>query len=897
MNSANTKSDNVYIKNNKNVKNSVSNSRKFPAKSQVLLYEIHLKELYQKYPKRPSKERVVDVFKVFDEIIPQCGNMQSVLEMIRDELFESVFSKFFTSSKEEPYIERIPFFQTAEKMINMRKEEVQKTNETFQELKDRINDKNYELSIVYRKNLAYKQDNIEKEKIIKDLKEKYVDVESKLKSAEGEKLLLKTMNNNQIEIMKSEINLLKTSLVEAGETINQINIYRDALDNWKFINERKMNTKTTVDLITIAKNDKKETMELYDQLSGIVNSQIDEYDSSLEKLKEKKDNSAINSDSYTEELKKIRDAFKNRIKNLFEEQEQLKEHYKNLNEIIDNYISSNKFSKTSNILDTINNMYSVIIIYSEDNGYTYKPIKGLEHCYKCRSKTAICPHKKSDINFEIPNTATNVRLVHPDLYVWKVNDNSLEEVSKTIESEDINGKAIDIKEITKIPTFQKLWKNFYYKNNGIKPLKSRTFTTSKLISFIWEVFNVRYIVEEDPFFIEEDHLKTFSDTFYSFIYKKYIIEKISKYIIHDIIQALQANDSLPIITLFAKSLSGEEDCSWKYYYTLSQFIRLCNNFNINNVAKIFKTIYPMRNENFYEELEFDYQSFCKGKSTKDSFLDYILFLIKKQLEPNYLLFLEILNRYDHQQRKSLELSEFSEFINQMIKNVPYNSIELQYRISEQINRKPDRVQLEKLSYITCYLFVNSVKKNFKWDFMESLTKEYINHVNITYLDNVSIEELNKIIEKAKLEALDSNAVELEMEKMSERVDQLLRRDGIDMDVVNECLKNNQPLPDDIANSIVKGELSKNYPSSTYLKVQEKVDEIMENRQNIKLFDSEDDLDGDYNNYNNKGNDTNNKDNNNNININNNNDNINNNITNNKDDTNNKDENNDSNKSI
>lgn len=38
----------------------------------------------------------------------------------------------------------------------IRKEEVERTNETFQNLKDRINDKNYELSIVYRKNLAYK---------------------------------------------------------------------------------------------------------------------------------------------------------------------------------------------------------------------------------------------------------------------------------------------------------------------------------------------------------------------------------------------------------------------------------------------------------------------------------------------------------------------------------------------------------------------------------------------------------------------------------------------------------------------------------------------------------------------------------------------------------------------
>jgi len=42
------------------------------------------------------------------------------------------------------------------------------------------------------------------------------------------------MNTNQLEMMKSEISLLKASLQDAGKTIKQLNIYRDSLDNWKF---------------------------------------------------------------------------------------------------------------------------------------------------------------------------------------------------------------------------------------------------------------------------------------------------------------------------------------------------------------------------------------------------------------------------------------------------------------------------------------------------------------------------------------------------------------------------------------------------------------------------------------------------------------------------------------
>ena len=58
------------------------------------------------------------------------------------------------------------------------------------------------------------------------------------------------------------------------------------------------------------------------------------------------------------------DGFKNRVKNLFDEQEQLRSHYRKLNEIISNYINGNRFSKTNILLDNINKMYSIMVMYN-----------------------------------------------------------------------------------------------------------------------------------------------------------------------------------------------------------------------------------------------------------------------------------------------------------------------------------------------------------------------------------------------------------------------------------------------------------------------------------------------------------------------------------------------------
>jgi len=41
-------------------------------------------------------------------------------------------------------------------------------------------------------------------------------------------------------------------------------------------------------------------------------------------------------------------------------------------------------------------------------------------------------------------------------------------------------------------------------------------------------------------------IKIFKESFFTFINKKYIIEKISKYVLHDIIKALQENENLPV---------------------------------------------------------------------------------------------------------------------------------------------------------------------------------------------------------------------------------------------------------------------------------------------------------------------------------------------------------------
>lgn len=80
----------------------------------ALVFDIQLKETFEAYPNSPSKDRLASCFQIFEDLIPHTGALSPVLQNLKEELFRSVYSKGLTSSKRNPYVERIPYFSVVE---------------------------------------------------------------------------------------------------------------------------------------------------------------------------------------------------------------------------------------------------------------------------------------------------------------------------------------------------------------------------------------------------------------------------------------------------------------------------------------------------------------------------------------------------------------------------------------------------------------------------------------------------------------------------------------------------------------------------------------------------------------------------------------------------------------
>lgn len=86
----------------------------------VFVYELQLKELFEKYTTSPCRERIQECFQILEEIIPSLGPLGSVVAVIKDEMYRSVYSKDLTSKEKEPFLERVPYFKAINRLNKAR---------------------------------------------------------------------------------------------------------------------------------------------------------------------------------------------------------------------------------------------------------------------------------------------------------------------------------------------------------------------------------------------------------------------------------------------------------------------------------------------------------------------------------------------------------------------------------------------------------------------------------------------------------------------------------------------------------------------------------------------------------------------------------------------------------
>ncbi|KAJ3356823.1 hypothetical protein HDU83_009635 [Entophlyctis luteolus] len=267
----------------------------------VLLNEIRLKETFEKYSKTPHKIRTREVFAVLDEIIPQLGVFGPLVTIIKDELFQSVFSKTLTSCEVEPFVERVPFFSIAGRVDEARhvtglvSEEAEKANDSLAELQQRVRFRDHDLQILYKKNMALKQD-------ITDYQLKQETLLSKIKALEdqchkyelekGESAYYYSAKEDSLKHEIEKLQVTKTTLAQKNAIIDKLTVFKTAYNDASSsaLDEIEKNkTELIVDSIGMVEYDIYQAERLQEQFAEILNYQMDDFELALSQLRKKKE--------------------------------------------------------------------------------------------------------------------------------------------------------------------------------------------------------------------------------------------------------------------------------------------------------------------------------------------------------------------------------------------------------------------------------------------------------------------------------------------------------------------------------------------------------------------------------------------------------------------------------
>ncbi|KAL2916813.1 hypothetical protein HK105_203592 [Polyrhizophydium stewartii] len=726
-------------------------------RSQALIYEVQLKEAFEGGPKTPSRERVMCCFRILGDLVPQAGTFSPVLKVIKDELERSVFSKGLTSADREPFVERIPFFSLVDRIDQVRAAESQRTHAVLDDLHQKLKFRDHDLQILYKKNLVLKQEISEHENHQKRLREDIARLESEIQRHEREKNEIRMASIREEDELKKQIEQLQANLTQSNTIIEKLTMfkaaYNDASDASKLEDELNNNKH---DLVVDSKAGEASGMLSYDlhqakqlqrQFAEILDFQLDDFDATLAQIRKKREImqgvtngprlEVQDAETFEKELDDLSRGFQNRMSQLLAELKLLEEHTSGLKLIQSKFEEQRNLTTVDRLTDMTLRKYAAVLQYSLDGGESFASFSDTKFCAN-DVESSSGTQKRADDDLD------------PD----------------SVETEDENRNASK--------TFLSIWGEYYHSRKGFKPTLNRAYPLQKLLSFIQEIYDMRWALEEKydetgvpeeaglPRFIVRPLLASarsekcvliysrLQDFFYKIIFDRYQIPEIALKAAHDVFHGLQQHEkSNQIVGIFVLHLSGEEDVLWKYHYMARKLI--FSRQEPMDMARYRQTIlimYPNQPREMYDQMELEYTAFCKNKVSRESIEDHLIHMMSTGIEPNFkfvrnmpagwcgggtgsaflppIQFLSCFQRFDYQKKGFMSYEDFDEALTQILPSASNRERRVRFKLAELDCRK-DAVPIHRLAHIAAYIIMYSCYKS-KWAMQSLISPDFVEHM-------------------------------------------------------------------------------------------------------------------------------------------------------------------------
>ena len=722
------------------------------AKSMVNNYELALLEANH-LRQIPSSSKLYKCFGIFDELIPMLGQYKRVMKMIRDQVYEAVFSRQYTvdiepeilvagttSLAKNASLQRVPYFEILNKLVDERNTRAEIAEEQVKQLKSIVEELNSEIG-VFKENIADLQSSIvgqqeqiqdlQRNLVTKEQQNNQLDVELRY---EQEKMKRKEAN------FENSIENLNEQLGQQTSKVNELSRFKKCHDEVQddFRDPTIFSPTPRQGLFSPKeqklRKDISEGTALEKQLLLLRNTCIDEYDQCLEKWnmreQEKSESSEPRIDqlSKDEERERCETAFVNMISNIENELAQnlmhlsiLKNDLEKLNErkrqskYSEHLLGAGAGTSTeddSGLLELIKNAsinytfvpqepilskYALVAQYSCNQGKTFQDLPDVQQCKSCAAKTLVCPHRVStgERVFHLPLECTHIKFTRPELQLLLT--------SKSESSEKTLPDEVKTQKI-----YPKLWNDLALRENKRHQREPRVLEIGFLVSLIEQFFASVVLDDADG---EETLLNgkrvPMLEAWYAFLNHRYQSNSVAILVARDVMETIQRTTPLkPFVQMFAECLCGKLDPAvFRYFLILRRLVQIVHWASFDVFTSFSSIVFPFMDVDDLEQFTMSYRAFGENMIDETRVREFFLSLILKQREP---AFHDMENQLLSRPEVSSGIMTVTAFVEAMAEISPLSSERLCQRLYTQSKADNDGnpVSITRLSQIASYLVLH-----------------------------------------------------------------------------------------------------------------------------------------------------------------------------------------------
>ncbi|KAI9184281.1 hypothetical protein H9P43_003334 [Blastocladiella emersonii ATCC 22665] len=704
---------------------------RLPTRS-VLGLEIDLREKLSRAPDAPNESRVRACFEVLATVPSFAPTLGPMMDTIRQELETAIFSNQLTLS---PHIssavdkvtslDKIPWFVLVTRLGDMRKEELTESRETLADLQHKVKVRERDISLLQKRIIASKQEILNREDSIAELKETISKLERRLGEKDMEMDELNKAYQMKLDLAARERETVELSLAQANNTIERLSVFKTSKDS----NDDQLSARIWVtekrelmvpDPMRVTEISIKETETLQRQLFDIMNNHIDDLESSLLQIRKKREilgNSGREEDDI--EQQHLMREFETSMVQLENELALLTDHKRSLQAALARYRETAEYIEWARFAHETQRKYALALLVSTDGGRSFRPEKRVPYCSRCAERVLVCPHMPSpgvldyydarvaagqgySWTVQLPAGTTHVQFRRPNLTI-PIPTKVLLNDSFAI-NDDEHEDFVEMRIHRASRYFKVIWHYIFNKRGLRRPVLPRVFTMDRLTRLISDLYDARWNYELDS----TDHTSSFIEFFYDFIIGRYHVVAVANRVVYEVLAALEHHQETNTnIQLFVRHLAGSDSCVWKYFRHVAHYISLNEPLDSPKYRKIIHALYPCRSDALYEQLELEQQAY-HGAGTKihgESVREQIKTMLRRRMEPNVRGFTRLLARYDLHAVGFLTQARFIEALNEILPGVQRELAVQHYVISEH-DYGAGRVGVDRAGQIMAYLYVH-----------------------------------------------------------------------------------------------------------------------------------------------------------------------------------------------